>query len=435
MVGLAFAVAASCNFPVLLMSIMWRGHHDLGRARRRPRRPRRGGRHGGAVEGRLGDDASAIPPRCSPTTTRRCSRCRSPSRRSGSCPMMDTVAGAPSASARPSRRSSCAPRPGSARPARTRTDRHRRRFRTGGARREPRPSSFPGSGRTRPQPPVLMAPITNALPIDPDASSGNAYGDLRVAQGEAARRIGQPSVDRRKAQVVWEDQVMAVATAIPRTDGAPRPMSSAEKRVIFASSLGTVFEWYDFYLYGSLAAIIGAQFFSAYPPATRDIFALLAFAAGFIVRPVRRPGLRPPRRSGRAQVHLPRHDPDHGPVDVHRRRPAERRHHRHRGTDHPDRPAPGAGPGAGRRVRRGGDLRGRARPQRPARLLHELDPDHRDARPVPVAARDPGDPQLHRRGGLRRMGLAHPVPGLGAAARQSPCGSACSSRNRRPSRR
>ncbi|WP_409566215.1 MFS transporter [Methylobacterium sp. J-070] len=78
---------------------------------------------------------------------------------------------------------------------------------------------------------------------------------------------------------------MAVATAIPRTDGAPRPMSSAEKRVIFASSLGTVFEWYDFYLYGSLAAIIGAQFFSAYPPATRDIFALLAFAAGFIVRP------------------------------------------------------------------------------------------------------------------------------------------------------
>ncbi|GLS72016.1 MFS transporter [Methylobacterium tardum] len=62
-------------------------------------------------------------------------------------------------------------------------------------------------------------------------------------------------------------------------------MTSAEKRVIFASSLGTVFEWYDFYLYGSLAAIIGAQFFSAYPPATRDIFALLAFAAGFIVRP------------------------------------------------------------------------------------------------------------------------------------------------------
>ena len=62
-------------------------------------------------------------------------------------------------------------------------------------------------------------------------------------------------------------------------------MTKDERFVIVASSLGTVFEWYDFYLYGSLAAIIGAQFFSAYPPGTRDIFALLAFAAGFLVRP------------------------------------------------------------------------------------------------------------------------------------------------------
>lgn len=66
---------------------------------------------------------------------------------------------------------------------------------------------------------------------------------------------------------------------------AARPMSREEKRVILASSLGTIFEWYDFYLYGSLAAVIGAQFFSAYPEATRNIFALLAFAAGFLVRP------------------------------------------------------------------------------------------------------------------------------------------------------
>ncbi|MGJ4905689.1 MFS transporter [Bradyrhizobium sp. HKCCYLRH2060] len=62
-------------------------------------------------------------------------------------------------------------------------------------------------------------------------------------------------------------------------------MTKDERFVILASSLGTVFEWYDFYLYGSLASIIGAQFFSDYPPATRDIFALLAFAAGFLVRP------------------------------------------------------------------------------------------------------------------------------------------------------
>ncbi|MBL8521949.1 MAG: MFS transporter [Betaproteobacteria bacterium] len=62
-------------------------------------------------------------------------------------------------------------------------------------------------------------------------------------------------------------------------------MTREEKKVILASSAGTIFEWYDFYLYGSLAAIIGAQFFSHYPEATRNVFALLAFAAGFLVRP------------------------------------------------------------------------------------------------------------------------------------------------------
>lgn len=63
------------------------------------------------------------------------------------------------------------------------------------------------------------------------------------------------------------------------------PMTQEQKKVIFASSLGTIFEWYDFYLYGSLAVYIGATFFSSYPETTRNIFALLAFAAGFLVRP------------------------------------------------------------------------------------------------------------------------------------------------------
>ncbi|MFM2053889.1 MAG: hypothetical protein RL456_1926, partial [Pseudomonadota bacterium] len=66
---------------------------------------------------------------------------------------------------------------------------------------------------------------------------------------------------------------------------ANSPMTAEEKKVIFASSLGTVFEWYDFYLYGSLAAIIAKQFFSGLDPSAAFIFALLAFAAGFIVRP------------------------------------------------------------------------------------------------------------------------------------------------------
>jgi MFS family permease len=59
----------------------------------------------------------------------------------------------------------------------------------------------------------------------------------------------------------------------------------AHRRVIFASSLGTVFEWYDFYLYGSLSAIISRQFFAGVNETTGFIFALLAFAAGFFVRP------------------------------------------------------------------------------------------------------------------------------------------------------
>jgi MFS family permease len=69
------------------------------------------------------------------------------------------------------------------------------------------------------------------------------------------------------------------------TAAANTSMTATEKKVIFASSLGTVFEWYDFYLYGSLAAIIAKQFFSGLDPSAAYIFALLAFAAGFLVRP------------------------------------------------------------------------------------------------------------------------------------------------------
>jgi len=68
-------------------------------------------------------------------------------------------------------------------------------------------------------------------------------------------------------------------------DAQAQGISAEERKVIFASSLGTVFEWYDFYLYGSLAAIIAKQFFAGADPNTAFIFALLAFAAGFLVRP------------------------------------------------------------------------------------------------------------------------------------------------------
>ncbi|MHC2680386.1 hypothetical protein ACVJDU_001950 [Bradyrhizobium diazoefficiens] len=194
-------------------------------------------------------------------------------------------------------------------------------------------------------------------------------------------------------------------------------MTKDERFVILASSLGTVFEWYDFYLYGSLASIIGAQFFSAYPPATRDIFALLAFAAGFLVRPfgaivfgrigdiVGRKytflvtilimglstfivGLLP----NAATIGIA------APIILIALRLAQ-------------------GLALGGEYGGCGDLCRGACPQRQARLLHLLHPDHGNARPVPVAAGDPVHPLRDRRSRLRGLGLAHPVPGLGAAAR------------------
>ena len=80
---------------------------------------------------------------------------------------------------------------------------------------------------------------------------------------------------------------MALPHSSARNSAGVIELSAGEvRRVIFASSLGTVFEWYDFYLYGSLAAIISKQFFAGVSnPNTAFIFALLAFAAGFAVRP------------------------------------------------------------------------------------------------------------------------------------------------------
>src|SRR6202790_4097359 len=71
------------------------------------------------------------------------------------------------------------------------------------------------------------------------------------------------------------------ATAGQKTGG----MSADVRLVIFASSLGTVFEWYDFYIYGTLGVILAKQFFSGVNPTAGFIFTLLAFAAGFAVRP------------------------------------------------------------------------------------------------------------------------------------------------------
>jgi len=82
---------------------------------------------------------------------------------------------------------------------------------------------------------------------------------------------------------------MATAQTRSASPGAPKPGSTgvdpAHRKVILASSLGTVFEWYDFFLYGALSIVISKQFFSGVNETTGFIFALLAFAAGFFVRP------------------------------------------------------------------------------------------------------------------------------------------------------
>src|SRR3954464_14063627 len=73
----------------------------------------------------------------------------------------------------------------------------------------------------------------------------------------------------------------SITVAPERAEGIKRD----DRLVIFAASLGTVFEWYDFYIYGTLAAILAAQFFAGVNPSASFIFTLLAFAAGFAVRP------------------------------------------------------------------------------------------------------------------------------------------------------
>lgn len=77
-----------------------------------------------------------------------------------------------------------------------------------------------------------------------------------------------------------------INAALAADETSFRPITGADRKVIVASCVGTIFEWYDFFLYGALAAIIGAKFFGQFDETTRNIFALLTFALGFLVRPL-----------------------------------------------------------------------------------------------------------------------------------------------------
>jgi MFS family permease len=129
-------------------------------------------------------------------------------------------------------------------------------------------------------PPIETTEL-NAPPLPVDSARSSRQDNTNSARprnsGNAANPPSEPIVSRLSTGGNARDSAFNDETL------ASDPPSLAA--VIFAASIGSMLTWYDFYLYGSLAGIIGAQFFSAYPPATRDIFALLAFAAGFLVRP------------------------------------------------------------------------------------------------------------------------------------------------------
>src|SRR5690348_12183909 len=107
-------------------------------------------------------------------------------------------------------------------------------------------------------------------------STWSASASWRVARTAISTACSSWSNTRSEAE---EGNFMAsIAANVPNQDTG---LSRNHVRVIAASSIGTVFEWYDFYLYGSLATIIGKQFFTGLNPTSQFIFALLAFAAGF----------------------------------------------------------------------------------------------------------------------------------------------------------
>ncbi len=146
----------------------------------------------------------------------------------------------------------------------------------------------------------------------------------------------------------------------------PRPSSESKIwQVIAASAVGTMIEWYDFYIFGSLATVISPLF---YP--SRQRHARAHRVSLDVRRRVRRPAvrravLRPHRRSGRPQVRVPRHARHHGRRHGADRRAADLRVHRHGRAGRAALDSRPAGPGARRRVRRRGGVRGRARAGRP----------------------------------------------------------------------
>ena len=149
-------------------------------------------------------------------------------------------------------------------------------------------------------------------------------------------------------------------------------------KVAFASLIGTSVEWYDFFLYGTAAALVfNKLFFPQFNPLTGTIAAFATFAVGFIARPIGGHRLRPLWRPDRPEEHAVPHVAHHG-ARHHRHRPfAHLLEHRDMGIGHPRGDAAVPGIRSGWRVGRSGAHGGRARPATPARLLRVLAADRR----------------------------------------------------------
>ena len=163
-------------------------------------------------------------------------------------------------------------------------------------------------------------------------SLGRDLGPYASDLGRMVQQVATPPLTPEKPPMA-----VPIQSAPAPVPPSPRVITKEERTVIFASSLGTVFEWYDFYLYGSLAAIISKQFFSRVNETSALHLRAARLRRGLRGPAVRRARLRPPRRPHRPQVHLPRHHPDHGRVDRPRRHAADVRDDRHRRADHPHR--------------------------------------------------------------------------------------------------
>ena len=194
-----------------------------------------------------------------------------------------------------------------------------------------------------------------------------------------------------------------------------KPWSMA--RVVIASSAGTAFEWYDFFIFGSLAPVISHVFFAGLEPTPALIAALALFAAGFAFRPLGALifGVVGDRlgRKGAFLITVSLM----GGGDLPDRLPSDLRAGRNTRADAPHHPSNPPGDRARRRIWRGRNLRRRACAEPQARRFDRLDPVVRLLRPARCAAGNRRHAPVDRRGSVRGVGMANPVPRLRGPAR------------------